>query len=93
MDFRRRSPGLLPGILVDGVQRNFLFLEPLDGFFEQLSAAHGVQDEFAVVRHELLEYGNRTCVHPHMRIGVCHDGSVEIDRYDCSFNGHIGYFF
>ena len=58
-----------------------------------LSAAHGVQDEFAVVRHELLEYGNRTCVHPHMRIGVCHDGSVEIDRYDCSFNGHIGYFF
>lgn len=40
-----------------------------------------------------LEYGNRTCVHPHMRIGVCHDGSVEIDRYDCSFNGHIGYFF
>ena len=29
-----RSPGLLSGILIDGVQRNFLFLEPLDGFFE-----------------------------------------------------------
>lgn len=52
-----------------------------------------MKDVNTVVRHELLEYGNRTCVHPHMRIGVCHDGSVEIDRYDCSFNGHIGYFF
>ena len=28
VDFRRRSPGLLSGILIDGVQRNFLFLEP-----------------------------------------------------------------
>ena len=89
MNLRRRSPALLRGVFVDGVERNLPVPEPLDCLVEQCARTHRVEYQPASVVGEFFEYGNRACIVPDFGVGVRYHRAVEIHGDQCIVYSHI----